>query len=132
MLALLDLGIASAALSLRGHGGSKGTEHLQQYRIEHYVQDVLQTLPRLVQPVTLVGHSMGGLVCQLAATKASLRRLILMAPSPVRGMREEGMRMVRRHPYTFLAAYFRRSFLRLYRNPRVRRSLLCHPGTPKP
>jgi len=69
MLALLDLGIASAALSLRGHGGSQGTEHLQQYRIEHYVQDVLQTLPSLVQPVTLVGHSMGGLVCQLAATK---------------------------------------------------------------
>ena len=51
MLALLDLRIASAALSLSGHGRSKGTEHLQQYRIEHYVQDVLQTLPSLVQSV---------------------------------------------------------------------------------
>jgi len=39
--------------------------------------------------------------------------------------------MVRRHPYTFLAAFFRRSFLRLYRNPRVRRSLLYHAGTPE-
>jgi pimeloyl-ACP methyl ester carboxylesterase len=131
MLGLLDLGIASAALSLRGHGGSKGTEHLQQYRIEHYVEDVLQTLPSLVRPVTLVGHSMGGLVCQLAAAKASLRRLILMAPCPIRGMREDGVRMARRHPYTFLTAFLRRSFLRLYRNPRVRRSLLYHAGTPE-
>src|SRR5215469_8396460 len=131
MLALLDLGIASAAVSLRGHGGSKGAECLRQYGIEHYVHDVLQTLPGLVQPVTLVGHSMGGLVCQLAATQATLRRLILIAPSPVNGMRENGMRMVRRHPYTFLAAFSRRSFLRLYRDPRVRRSLLYHVGTPE-
>jgi pimeloyl-ACP methyl ester carboxylesterase len=33
------------------------------------------------------------------------------------------------HPYTFLAAFLRRSFLRLYRNPRVRRSLLYHADT---
>jgi pimeloyl-ACP methyl ester carboxylesterase len=46
-------------------------------------------------------------------------------------MRQDGMRMVRRHPYTFLAAFFRRSFLRLYRNARVRRSLLYHAGTPE-
>jgi pimeloyl-ACP methyl ester carboxylesterase len=46
-------------------------------------------------------------------------------------MRDDGMRMVRRHPYTFLAAFLRRSFLRLYRNPRVRRSLLYHAGTPE-
>jgi pimeloyl-ACP methyl ester carboxylesterase len=109
----------------------KGKEYLQQYRIEHYVQDVLQTLPHLVQPVTLVGHSMGGLVCQLAAARATLRRLILVASSPTRGMREDDIRMVRRHPYTFLAASFRRSFLRLYRNSRVRRSLLYHAGTPE-
>jgi pimeloyl-ACP methyl ester carboxylesterase len=74
---------------------------------------------------------MGGLVCQLAATKTTLRRLILMAPCPIRGMREDGMRMARRHPYTFFVAFFQRSFLRLYRNPRVRRSLLYHAGTPE-
>ena len=39
--------------------------------------------------------------------------------------------MARRHPYTFLAVFFQRSFLRLYRNPRVRRSLLYHAGTPE-
>lgn len=39
--------------------------------------------------------------------------------------------MARRHPYTFLVAFFRRSFLRLYRNPRVRRSLLYHANTPE-
>jgi pimeloyl-ACP methyl ester carboxylesterase len=131
MVALLDFGIASAAIGLRGHGGSHGAEHLQQYRIEHYVQDVVQTVPRLVQPVTLVGHSMGGLICQLAAADARPRRLILIASSPVKGMRADGMRMVRRHPWTFLAAFSRRSFLRLYRNPRVRRSLLYSAQTPE-
>ena len=74
---------------------------------------------------------MGGLVCQLVATQATLRRLILIAPSPVNGMRENGMRMVRRHPYTLLVVFFRHSFLRLYRSPRVRRSLLYHAGTPE-
>ncbi len=131
MLSLLDLGIASAAISLRGHGGSDGAEHLQQYRIEHYVQDVVQTVNSLAQPVTLIGHSMGGLICQLAAADARPRRLILIASSPVNGMLADGMRMALHHPWAFLAAFSRRSFLRLYRNPRIRRSLLYSPGTPE-
>jgi pimeloyl-ACP methyl ester carboxylesterase len=131
MLALLDYNIATAAVNLRGHGGSRGTEHLQQYRIEDYVQDVLQTLPSLAQPATLIGHSMGGLVCQITAAKTALRQLILIAPCPVKGMRRDGLRMVCLHPYTFLAAWLRRSLLRLYRNARVRRSLLYHAATPE-
>lgn len=130
MLALLADNVATAAISLRGHGRSSGAEHLQQYRIQDYVDDVLQVLPSLVQPVTLIGHSMGGLVCQLVAARTDLRQLILIAPCPIKGMRRDGFRMVCRHPYTFLAAWLRRSFLRLYRSPRVRRSLLYHAGTP--
>ena len=72
--------------------------HEMVHLIEPTHSDRFMTILALLQPVTLVGHSMGGLLCQLAASKASLRHLILMAPSPVRGMREDGMRMARRHP----------------------------------
>lgn len=132
ILALLERGITSAAVNLRGHGGSAGKDRLQYYRIADYVKDVLSTLDVLSTPVTLIGHSMGGLICQIVATKTAPRKLILMAPCPVRGMLRDGLRMSCRHPYTFLAALFRRSLLRLYRNHRIRRSLLYHAGTPEP
>jgi pimeloyl-ACP methyl ester carboxylesterase len=131
MVELVRLGIASAAISLRGHGASKGNDGLQDFCLEDYVQDVFTALAHLAHPVILVGHSMGGLVCQLAAAQRSLRRLVLMAPSPITGMRREGARMALRHPFTFLAAFSRRSFLRLYRDPLVRRSLLYHSRTPE-
>jgi len=60
MQALHDLDISSAALSLRGHGRSAGIEHLQEWRIENYVDDVVHAVQQLRMLLTLVGHSMGG------------------------------------------------------------------------
>lgn len=129
LTALADLGTHAAALDLRGHGLSEGSEQLQSWRMDDYVSDVLAVLRRWDTIRILVGHSMGGLVAQLAATEAQLDRLVLVASSPSEGMLRNGFRMARAHPWTFTASYIRRSFKRLYKTPRVTRSLLFHPQT---
>lgn len=129
MPALAGMGVTPAAIDLRGHGQSQGFEELQSFKIRDYVSDVLDVLARWPSIRILAGHSMGGLIGQLVAAQVELDKLILVASSPVGGMREDGMRMARRHPWTFVAASFRHSFKRLYQSPRVTRSLLFHPDT---
>jgi len=129
LAALADVGTPAAALDLRGHGFSEGVEHLQRWRIEDYVSDVIAVLRHWDTLRILVGHSMGGLVAQLAAMETKLDRVVLVASSPTEGMRRNGFRMVAAHPWTFAAARIRRSFRRLYQSPRVARSLLFHPDT---
>lgn len=129
LTALAESGTPAAALDLRGHGLSEGQEHLQRWRIENYVSDVVAVLRRWETIRILVGHSMGGLVAQLAAAQARLDRLVLVASSPTEGMRRNSLRMVCAHPWTFAVATLRRSFKRVYKSPRVARSLLFHPHT---
>jgi len=116
-------------LDLRGHGFSDGKEYLQRWRIEDYVSDVIDVLREWKTLRIVVGHSMGGLVAQLAAEAVPLDRLVLVASSPTEGMRRNGFRMARAHPWTFAVAALRRSFGRLYRSPKVARALLFHRNT---
>ena len=129
LTALADSGTHAAALDLRGHGLSEGSEQLQSWRIEDYVSDVIAVLRHWETLRILVGHSMGGLVAQLAATEVQLDRLVLVASSPSEGMLRNGFRMAMAHPWTFTVASLRRSFKRLYKTRRVTRSLLFHPNT---
>jgi pimeloyl-ACP methyl ester carboxylesterase len=116
-------------VDLRGHGLSEGSEQLQSWRIDDYVSDVIAVLRHWKTLRILVGHSMGGLIAQLAAMEVQLDRLVLVASSPSEGMLRNGFRMARTHPWTFTVAYSRRSFKRLYKTSRVTRSLLFHPNT---
>lgn len=131
LVALADSGIHAAALDLRGHGFSDGKEHLQRWRIEDYVSDVIAVLRTWETLRVVVGHSMGGLVAQLAAVAVPLDRVVLVASSPTEGMRRNGFRMARTHPWTFAVATLLRSFRRLYKSPEVARSLLFHRNTRK-
>jgi pimeloyl-ACP methyl ester carboxylesterase len=128
--ALSDAGIESAAVDLRGHGKSDGHELLQESGIEDYVADAMSVLEQMPSLRVVVGHSMGGLVTQLLAARHEIAHAVLIASSPVCGMKADGMRMARRHPWTFFMASLRRSFKRLYLNEEVTRSLLFHPQTP--
>lgn len=130
MQALDNTGVESAAVDLRGHGGSDGHESLQEAGIEDYVADALSTLNAMPSLRIVVGHSMGGLVTQLLAAKTDLAYAVLIASSPVSGMGIDGMRMARKHPWTFLMSFLRRSFKRLYVDELVTRSLLFHALTP--
>jgi len=129
LAALAESGTHAAALDLRGHGLSEGKEQLQRWRIEDYVADVLAVLRHWPTLRVLTGHSMGGLVAQLAAAEAPLDRLVLVASSPTEGMLRNGVRMAATHPWTFAAAGVRRSVKRLYESPEVARALLFHTRT---
>ena len=128
--ALGDAGIGCAAVDLRGHGSSDGHESLQEAGIEDYVSDAGSAIDSMPSLRVVVGHSMGGLVSQLLAARRELDHVVLIASSPVCGMKADAMRMARRHPWTFLMSSLRRSFRRLYVDEEVTRSLLFGSRTP--
>lgn len=53
--------------------------------ITEYAAGVAEASRRLSVPPVLVGHSMGGLVAQLAAARTKVAGLVLLAPSPAWG-----------------------------------------------
>jgi pimeloyl-ACP methyl ester carboxylesterase len=59
------------------------------------VQDYVASVARLCEPLSerpvLLGHSMGGLVCQLAARKVQAQALVLLAPSAPWGIHGSSM-----------------------------------------
>jgi pimeloyl-ACP methyl ester carboxylesterase len=130
MHALADAGVGSASVDLRGHGKSHGHEVLQTAVMKDYVADARCALEHFPTLRVAIGHSMGGLITQLLASEVKLTHAVLIASSPVRGMKADGFRMARKHFWTFFVASIRRSFKRLYLNEAVARSLLFHSQTP--
>ncbi|KAI9010559.1 Alpha/Beta hydrolase protein [Hyaloraphidium curvatum] len=136
MRALAERGIGTAAVSLRGHGGSGGHAELQEASIFDFCDDVGRALDAIAAagplPI-LVGHSMGGLITQLLAASGrfALPGIVLLASSPVGGMRSEGPRMIWNQPWAFLKAMWYNRFSVLYEDPRACRWLLFSPDTPE-
>jgi pimeloyl-ACP methyl ester carboxylesterase len=76
-------GHAVSAPDLPGHaaGGSPANRSMSDYA--DHIARLCRDCP---EPPILIGHSMGGLVAQLAATRAEVSALILLAPSPPWGV----------------------------------------------
>ncbi|HJV41724.1 alpha/beta hydrolase, partial [Caulobacter sp.] len=51
-----------------------------------YARQIARLAERCETPPILIGHSMGGLVAQMAASRAKISKLILLAPSPPWGV----------------------------------------------
>ena len=78
--ALSELGL-TIALDLRGHGGSSNSGAPSDYTFERLADDLLQAFDALeIERCDLLGHSMGGIVAQLATLRAPERvaSLVLM------------------------------------------------------
>lgn len=73
-------------LDLRGCGLSDRPR--DAHALEDYAGDVRAALEAMTQPVTLVGHSMGGKLAQYVAAERpqGLQRMILVAPGSARGV----------------------------------------------
>jgi len=71
------------AINLRGHHGSRPVANLATVRLEDYVRDVEDVLDA-IGPAIVIGHSMGGLLAQVVASRreADATVLIVSAPPP--------------------------------------------------
>ena len=71
------------AVSLRGHGNSKGRAKLNSFTLSDYVEDVKTVVDMCAAKPFLVGHSMGGAVVQQYIGKYSdtVQGAVLFAPA---------------------------------------------------
>lgn len=72
--------------SLRGHGSAESASAVVGVSMLDYAADIAELCLRQPEPPFLVGHSMGGLVSLLAARRAPVAGLVLLAPSPPWGV----------------------------------------------
>ena len=79
-------GMTVLAPDLRGHGESEPSERLIGVSMSDYAADIARLCDEQPEPPILLGHSMGGLAAQLAARRARIEALVLLAPSPPWGV----------------------------------------------
>ncbi len=78
-------GYVSYAVDLRGHHESPAPA-LAKTSLDDYAEDVTSVLSE-IGPAYLVGHSMGGLVCQMMASKdMRVKKLVIVASAPPAGI----------------------------------------------
>jgi pimeloyl-ACP methyl ester carboxylesterase len=82
---LTSQGHRCVAIDLRGHGDSALTGPLGRVSIHDYADDVERVARQLGDPI-VIGHSMGGLLAQLAALRQCARGIVLLSPAPPRGI----------------------------------------------
>ena len=85
MECLAAKGHRCVAIDLRGHGASSLSGDLGKVSIHDYADDV-DRVARLMGDPIIVGHSMGGLLAQLAAARGVARGIVLLSPAPPRGI----------------------------------------------
>ena len=79
-------GFEVIAPDLRGHGEGEPASAVVGVSMTDYAADVARLCDSFPEPPILLGHSMGGLVAQLAARRSKIRALVLLAPSPPWGV----------------------------------------------
>lgn len=93
-----EAGYASYAVSLSGHGGSRGRDRLDHLSIADYVADLAEVVERLPVPPVLIGHSMGGFVVQKYLEKHEAAGAVLMCSVPPQGLVSAAFGMMFSHP----------------------------------
>ncbi len=66
---------------LPGHGPGGGHDAVRGQSVTDYARSVAQVIESCSEPPVVIGHSLGGLVAQMAAARAPVQGLILLAPS---------------------------------------------------
>lgn len=99
---LAEAGYSSFALSLRGHGGSAGREHIDWHSVADYVDDVYTVVDSLGGDAILVGHSMGGFVVQKYLERRAAKAAALVCSVPPQGLIAAQFHLLLQKPELFL------------------------------
>lgn len=99
---LADAGYACHALSLRGHGGSAGHDHIDWHSVADYVDDVCRIVDWLGGEAILVGHSMGGFVVQKYLERRPARAVALLCSVPPQGLVAAQFHLMLQKPELFM------------------------------
>jgi len=91
-------GYASYAVSLSGHGKSRGRDHLDSFSIDDYVADVAAVADELPAPPVLIGHSMGGFVVQKYLETHAASGAVLMCSVPPQGLMSSAFDLMMSRP----------------------------------
>lgn len=102
MECLTSVGHRCVAIDLRGHGDSMPARDLGRISIHDYADDV-ERVARLMGDPVIVGHSMGGLLAQLAAVRGVTRGIVLLSPAPPRGIPVLSLKLAL-HQYKYMPA----------------------------
>ena len=86
------------ALSLRGHGASRGADSLFIAGLDDYVADVEHVASQFAAAPVLIGHSMGAAVLERMMATRPVRGAVLMAPVPPTGLLPVAARLATTHP----------------------------------
>ena len=82
-----DAGHETWAMDLRGHGNSGNSKPLRLTTIGDYIKDVIAVIAAMPDTPIVIGHSMGGLVCQHLLNKdVNIKGLGLLASLPHYGV----------------------------------------------
>ena len=85
-----ELGIEAHTLDLRGHSGKFPWRvgKFGRTSLYDYAEDVIQKIDSIGRSVYLIGHSMGGLVCQIVAANnpSKVKGLVLVASAAPSGI----------------------------------------------
>jgi pimeloyl-ACP methyl ester carboxylesterase len=79
-------GLACLAPDMRGHGAGSPRDATAGLSMADYAADLAKLIASQPEPPILIGHSLGGLVAQMAVTRSPVRALVLLAPSPPWGV----------------------------------------------
>lgn len=111
-------GFETCAIDLRGHGKSPPQKAMRWNRISDYVDDVLSLVETYKRPPIVIGHSMGGFICQhLMARTEHLSGIGLLASAPHFGVWGATWRTAKSSPLSFLKANMRMSLYPLVSDP---------------
>ncbi len=95
-----EYGYDCTALSLRGHGASKGK--IWGASIADYVNDLEQVAGGLKTPPVLIGHSMGGFITQKYLEKHIAPAAVVLCSVPPYGLWPATFALLKRHPLVVL------------------------------
>lgn len=123
-----EQGYEAYALSLRGHGASKG--RIWGASIADYVNDVEQVAGGLKTPPVLIGHSMGGFITQKYLEKQPAPAAVVLTSVPPYGLWPATFALLRRHPLVVLKVLAKLRMYPVVETPALARDALFSADMP--